>query len=77
MYGLEPVPFNDGCKVDFMDRSIEYEVILLTSEEGEDAGQMGRFTARLKSCRDTYTRAKALDLLIKVFRGLESPLPRD
>jgi hypothetical protein len=32
MYGLEPVPFNDGCAVPSMDMSTEYEVILLTSE---------------------------------------------
>jgi hypothetical protein len=27
-----PVPFKDGCAVDSMDMSTEYEVILLTSE---------------------------------------------
>src|SRR5277367_6105238 len=32
MYGLRPVPFNDGCAVDSMEMSTEYEVILLTSE---------------------------------------------
>ena len=32
MYGLEPVPFNDGCKDASMGTSTEYEVILLTSE---------------------------------------------
>jgi hypothetical protein len=32
MYGLEPVPFNDGYVVVSMDGSTEYEVILLTSD---------------------------------------------
>jgi hypothetical protein len=32
MYGLEPVPFNDGGAVASKDMSTEYEVILLTSE---------------------------------------------
>ncbi len=32
MYGLGPVPFNDGYAVASMDMSTEYEVILLTSE---------------------------------------------
>jgi hypothetical protein len=32
MYGLEPVPFDDGWAVDSMDMSTGYEVILLTSE---------------------------------------------
>jgi hypothetical protein len=32
MYGLGPVPFNDGCAVASIDMSTEYEVILLTSE---------------------------------------------
>src|SRR5271169_4984434 len=32
MYGLWPVPFKDGCAAASMNRSSEYEVILLTSE---------------------------------------------
>jgi hypothetical protein len=32
MYGPGPVPFNDGYAVASIDLSIEYEVILLTSE---------------------------------------------
>ena len=32
MYGLEPVPFKDGCAVASTDMSTKYEVILLTSE---------------------------------------------
>jgi hypothetical protein len=32
MYGLGPVPFNDGCAVASMGLSTEYEVVLLTSE---------------------------------------------
>ena len=43
MYGLEPVPFNDGCAVASMDMSTEYEVILLTSE-----GTMGTKQAILE-----------------------------
>ena len=39
MYGLEPVPFNDGCAVASMDMSTEYEVILLTSEGPKRAKQ--------------------------------------
>jgi hypothetical protein len=43
MYGLWPVPFNDGCAVASMDMSTEYEVILLTSEGTiwDRAGQAG------------------------------------
>jgi hypothetical protein len=33
MYGLGPVPFSDEAAVTSMDKSAEYEVILLTSEE--------------------------------------------
>ncbi len=55
MYGLGPVPFNDGYAVASMDRSTEYEVILLTSErqkvrcKREDGvGHPGSFLGRMK-----------------------------
>ena len=38
MYGLWPVPFNEGCAVASMDMSTKYEVILLTSEGTNDEG---------------------------------------
>jgi hypothetical protein len=33
MYGLGPIAFYEGCAVDSMDRSTEYQVTLLTSED--------------------------------------------
>jgi hypothetical protein len=53
MYGLGPVPFNDGCAVASMDMSTEYEVILLTSE-----GPKGRCTLPDDLGPDRIGRAK-------------------
>jgi hypothetical protein len=41
MYVLEPVPFNDGFAFASMDESIEYKVILLTSEGPKERCKLG------------------------------------
>jgi hypothetical protein len=69
MYGLWPVPFNDGCAVASMDMSTEYEVILLTSEGTiwDRAGQAGAEQAAEKvfDCEKSEAKSRGIPHLAK------------
>jgi hypothetical protein len=49
MYGPGSVPLNNGCTVGSIDLSIDYETILLTSEEREWCGATGKLSLKRRA----------------------------